>query len=414
MLAHQKNNIMTVSEHQPVQVGYSSGGPPLEKRQLESLQRFHSTGVPYFTLIHNGVKFNEYVGVLKVGTLTIEVLPKMDRGEDNQKWRQILLGMLHAVGIFDIHAPSSSQLSLKSNSILDLYFELFIKEVEMLLRAGLVKKYRKTEGNKSALKGSILFANHIRENIVHQERFYVRHVVYDPKNHLNQILYKTLKLLQRINTNVVLSSRIGTILLDFPEMPWIRVSSDLFSRLSFSRRTEPYRKAIAIAKLLLLQYHPDIKRGQENVLALMFDMNILWERFVYLSLLKNKKEEQTIEPQSSKDFWKPERGSKVRMRPDIVVNKGKKNCFVLDTKWKNLKGMNPSPEDLRQMFTYSTYYQAPKTMLIYPGKEEGSTNGKYFNRDGILHEQECGIINIAVKSEIREWQKDIARRILHD
>jgi 5-methylcytosine-specific restriction endonuclease McrBC regulatory subunit McrC len=48
--------------------------------------------------------------------------------------------------------------------------------------------------------------------------------------------------------------------------------------------------AISISKLLLLSYHSDIKRGRNEVIALMFDLNVLWEKFVYMTLKRNLKD----------------------------------------------------------------------------------------------------------------------------
>src|SRR5690606_27744362 len=110
--------------------------------------------------------------------------------------------MLKVVGAFQVRSTSQSDLRLQSNHILDLYFELFIREVEGLLHQGLVKQYRKTEGNRTSLKGALVFSKHLQQNLVHQERFYTRHSVYDVQHLLHAILYKAICLLKQINTNV--------------------------------------------------------------------------------------------------------------------------------------------------------------------------------------------------------------------
>lgn len=411
-----KNNI-TVFEHQSIRLDKD-----IDVDTLKALQNYYgSKGVPYFSLIHNGVRFNEYVGVIQVGSTVIEVLPKADNNavsesektNEKKKWHDILVGMLRATGEMDVHAPSNSSLKLQSNTILDLYFELFIREVEYLLHAGLVKQYRKKESNSTALKGSLQFGKHIQQNLTHAERFYVRHTTYDVEHKFHFILYKAIRLLKKINTNVGLHSRIGALLLHFPEMPDLKVSSGTFEKLVFSRKTQSYQKAINIAKLLLLKYHPDVVNGKNDVLALMFDMNVLWEKFVYKSLRKYKKSETTIRDQSPKFFWKPEGGSRSKIIPDIVVNLGNENCVVLDTKWKNLNGKNPSPEDLKQMYVYHQYYTAKRVALIYPG-DQSFKSGHYLNpKTRAEPEFKCSVISLGVNNNgnVREWQEYIHKYV---
>lgn len=198
-------NHITVFEHQAIKLNQEIDGVRFDEHRLKALQSYYGEkGVPYFSLIHNGVRFNEYVGVIQVGETVIEVLPKADNSladnsfavrNEKKQWRDILIDMLFAVGMFDIHAPSSSLLKLKPNSILDLYFELFINEVEYLLHNGLVKQYRNKEANIAVLKGSLQFGKHIQQNLTHQERFYVRHATYDVEHKLHFILHKTIRLL---------------------------------------------------------------------------------------------------------------------------------------------------------------------------------------------------------------------------
>ncbi|HRZ97496.1 MAG TPA: hypothetical protein P5084_08070 [Paludibacter sp.] len=408
---------ITVFEHERIKLDQVITGCKFDAAKLLALQKYYGDkGVPYYSLIHNGVQFNEFVGVIQVGNLLIEVLPKADKSthseSEDKKWRNMLINMMRAVGSFDIRVTSSSHLKIKPNTVLDLYIEMFISEVEYLLHAGLIKQYRKKEGNVTALKGNLLFGKHLQQNLTHQERFYVRHSTYDNEHQLHFVLYTAIKFIQQINTNASLHSRIGALLLFFPEMPTVKVTEATFEKLVFNRKSEGYRKAIEIAKLLLLQYHPDVSKGRNNVLALMFDMNKLWEQFVYVSLRRHS-DDITVTAQSSKHFWQPDNGGRGSgMRPDIVINKDCVNCVVLDTKWKNLNGYNPSPDDLRQMYVYHEYFNAKKTALVYPGGGE-RIKGTYFNRDSQINEKmQCSVFPINVETgDVRAWQLKIATEI---
>ncbi len=415
------SKLIRVFEHQAIKLHQVIDGVTFDEASLNALQSYYGEkGVSYYSLTNNGVKFNEFVGVIQVGKTVIEVLPKADKSTDDKSyWQALLVKMLSAVGLFDIQSTSDSSLKLKANSILDLYFALFIIEVEYLLHSGLAKQYRKKEGNVTALKGSIQFGKHIQQNLTHQERFYVRHTTYDVEHKLHFILYKTLRLLKQINTNTELHSRIGVLLLHFPEMPDIKVSEATFDKLVFNRKTQPYKKAIGIAKLLLLQYHPDVITGRHNVLALMFDMNKLWEKFVYVSLRKYKGTNITVSAQTSKDFWKPKEGQMSKIRPDIVITLSNDSCVVLDTKWKNLNGYNPSPDDLRQMYAYHEYFNATRVALIYPGCTEAQkpiVSGLFMptNKVGAkdVDENICSIISIITNTDISKWQEHIYNKVL--
>lgn len=407
-----KPNCITIYEHQALKVDQTYNGVPFEDKHRQALEVHYGNGnqIKYFSLIHKGIQFNEYVGVIQVGNLVIEVLPKADKYEDSNEWRDILIGMLKAVGVFDIQAPSQSSLDTKPNFILDLYFSLFVKEVEYLINEGLAKKYRKTEGNTTALKGALVFGKHISKNLVHQERFYTRHTVYDQEHLLNEILYKTLKLVFRLNKNTSLQSRIGSLLLRSPELKEVHVTEQTFTKISYSRSTERYKNAIEISRLLLLNYHPDVSKGQNNILAIMFDMNLLWEKFIYLSLRKHNRYQLSIMPQTTKKFWKAESSrSSSTLQPDIYIE-GKEKV-VLDTKWKNIGYGNPSAEDLRQMYAYHKFYEAKKVALVYPGTIV-VRNGKYFVEGSEEpSDNECSIITIPTEKTIASWQESIANQV---
>lgn len=405
-----KEKLITVFEHETLRM------PAISRLQLEALQKFHGESSPYFSLINNGVKFCEFVGVLQVGTTLIEILPKADRSGDDASWRSMLIEMLRSVGTFDIRAPSSSSLKLKANSILDLYLEIFVTEIEFILRQGLLKQYRKKESNLTVLKGAIKFGKHLQLNLFHKERFYVEHTTYDIEHSIHFIIYKTILLISKINLNQNLQSRISSLLLNFPEMPDIKVSDEIFHKIKLGRKSQSYAKALQISKLLLLSYHPDVVKGSNDVLALMFDMNLLWEQFVFQSLKRQilrHKSEFKISAQTSKYFWKPHTGNRTRIIPDIVVS-NRNSTVVIDTKWKNLNGYSPSSDDLRQMYVYSDYYRAGKVALMYPGNDSEIKNGKFLDPiKQIEINKECSVIPLpVVKDNVRLWEAEIYNQFL--
>lgn len=416
----RSHSTISVYEHHTLRLGDKFGKGDntvtFDLAALEAFQRHYGhKGVTYYTLVHNGIRFNQYVGVIQAGNTIVEVLPKADKvdlgsGDQQKQWRDVLINMLLTVGPFQVQSPGNSTLRLKPNNLLDLYFALFLHEVEHLMHCGLIKKYRTTEGNTTALKGSLHFPRHIRENLTHHERFYVRHTTYDTRHQLHAILAKTLRLLKTINTHAPLNSRIGALMLNFPEMPDIHVTDATFTRIRYDRKTQPYKNALSIARLLLLNYHPDVRSGRNDVLALMFDMNQLWEQFVYISLRRNCQPGETVRCQQSRNFWQHQEGRITRIRPDIVVTGSGGNTVVLDTKWKNPGDFNPTTDDLRQMYVYHQYYNADDVALIYPGNQPRSVQGNYITT-GTTQQKDrmkCHIFTLAVHSgNVRRWQETI-------
>lgn len=146
-------------------------------------------------------------------------------------------------------------------------------------------------------------------------------------------------------------------------------------------------------------------------------MNVLWEQFLYVTLRTLKTSEITISAQTPRKFWQPEQGRHARLKPDIWIQH-KDGNIILDTKWKNLNGKNPSPEDLRQMYVYHEYFGAKKVALVYPGERQGETNGLFWRPDNQgLSDKACSVLLIPVwtattsdKKWIKQWQEDIRAR----
>jgi len=364
-----------------------------------ALDKYNEThGGGFFSLHHNGVKFNQYVGVIQVGNITVEILPKIGKtapkGEE-AKWQKVLIDMLRECSWMQVYAHEKASLRFKYNSILEAYLELYIIECEKLLRLGLIKKYRLENSNCTALKGKLLFAQNIQKNLVHQELFYTRHQVYDRENIYNQILLKALKLIPVISQSPFLKDRVYSLLLAFPELQDIKVNEATFQRLVFDRKTTPYREAIEIAAMLLLNYRPDISSGHNHVLAILFDMNDLWEEYIYRQLVKHKPADWHIRPQHYKRFWESGASSHYKgVKPDVVITY-EKRCVIVDTKWKLPDRNIPDDADLKQMFLYNEYWDGINALLLYPHLDYTPTP-KYEPGVFVNRTHSCGVMKTSV------------------
>lgn len=374
-----------------------------------------------------GIKFNSYVGVITVKDLTIYVLPKADKDAEDAEgdktlWQDRLTFMLSQVYKLKVQTTAPANLQWRPNVLLNIFLKKFLDEVAVLLNRGLIKTYRKTDGNRTALKGKLLFNKQIAYNCVHQERFYVRYTTYDYNHILNRIIRQALLAICDITNSSDIKGRATSTLFNFPELDEIAVTPELFSRLIFDRKSEDYRNVIKLAEMILLNYSPDLHHGNNHVWTLMFDMNKLWEEFVFVTL-RRKLIGCTVSAQKQKTLWESDNNRKT-VRADIVVENGS-DVFVLDTKWKMPRydgKIVPSDADLHQMYVYLDVYKneekeikAKKVALLYPGKEKDVYG--HFKKDDascdmiFLPGEVYGKETIDDKKEYLKWQDRIVYKI---
>lgn len=356
-------HLLQVFEHQTLRVGDELNGCTFSKKHFHTLTRYSEKhGGKYYSLLFNGVKFSHYVGAIQIGHLTIEILPKADKKENanTSHWHDVLMDMLKECRLIKVETLASARLQLRTNSILELYFEIFLKEIEKLLRKGLFRSYRKVEANAKFLKGKLIFHKNIQKNFAHQERFYSEYQQYDYNHLLNRILRRALDILETLVISPSLLSRVKEMKTYFPEFGKQNFTERDFQRFTNDRKTESYQTALEIARLLVLNFSPDLRGGKHHLLAIMFDMNVLFEEYVFRQLKRLENVDLEVKRQQRKPFFQ-----RRKIQPDIVLTYfGKK--YVLDTKWKVMRAAKPSMVDLKQIYVYNKYFKAERSMLLYP------------------------------------------------
>lgn len=383
-----KSRKIEVFEHQRLYVGENG----FSQSDLDTLLSLHEKSEGrFFEPISKGIKFNQYVGVIQVNGLILEIHPKADKNDDDSRWKGVLISMLKACGKLKVKSTGDALVKKQHLNLLELYFELYLNEVNHIVRLGLIKQYRKETKNISALKGKLEFAGNIRQNIVRKDRFYTTHQVYDQDHKLHQVLWKALDIVEQFSRGTRINDFASRVKLDFPDVEQINVTESILDSIKINRKSKPYEYALELARLIILNYSPDISAGKEKMLSLLFNMNELWEEFVLKQLKKvSFKYNIEVTGQESKRFW-----GYNSIRPDIVVKKGEET-FIIDTKWKTPWNKSASIEDLRQMYAYGRFWSAKKMMLLYPGDLNQNDFKPYLNQntDGIDHQCKLGFINV--------------------
>lgn len=393
-------NFIQVFEYQKLRYDDSTN---FKEHHFNSMVKFNELNQnKYFTIIHKGVRFENYVGVIKIGELTIEILPKVDNNivPNRMLWKNILLNMLKICKFIQVDTISEAQLKRQYNSILDIYFELYLTEIEVLVKKGLVKKYRINQSNQNSLKGKLLISKNIQKNLVHKERFYCEHQYFDKNHQIHQILYKALFILKSLIAPS-LKDKLNRLLFEFQEINLLDIQKEDFERIVINRKNQVYHKAIDIAKIIILNYSPSLNYGNTNLLTLLFDMNALWEEYIFRILHKHRMEGMEVSFQNSNRFWENK-----RIRPDIVINY-KDEIFVVDTKWKIVEANNPSDNDLKQMFVYNLHWNAQKALLLYPKINQSDCDFGLFHYNNLNLMCKIGFIDITNNTTIKDG-KNIA------
>ncbi|PRM92136.1 restriction endonuclease [Arcobacter cryaerophilus gv. occultus] len=312
-----------------------------------------------------------YVGVIqtKDGT-TIEILPKI-KNATTEKSKDILIKMLKTLKNSPFKNLSVANLKSSKIPLFEIFISMFLEELTVLVRNGIKSDYISKEENLKFLKGKLKISEQIKYNTIHKERFFVQYEEFISNRVENRLIKTTLQFLHnksKLNKN---QQRIREFLFVFDE---IEISHNIktdFSKIKLNRQMKDYLQVLLWCKTFLFENSFSPYKGNDIAFALLFDMNLLFESFVY-SYLKKSSNFQDIKSQDRTHHLAYENGiGRFRLKPDIVINGGK---IIADTKWKILsedKAYNGVlQDDMYQLYAYGTKYDnCEKIYLIYPFDE---------------------------------------------
>ncbi len=295
---------------------------------------------------------------------------------DDEGTRDVFLQMLRTWrGLRHAELPPSSIRSLRRFPMLEVFAHLFLRNLAHLARHGLARRYVRVEDNLPYLRGRLLFQQHVRENLTDRARFYVAHDEFNPNRPANRLVRSSLDRLGRIVRNDENRRLLRELTDAFDAVPPTTDPEGDWRRHSVDRTMQHYRPVMAWVRLFLFGQGLATFHGTHENQSLLFPMEKIYEDFV-TSSFRRYQNECGVRAQGP---WKTltRTPAAFTMTPDITLQTGDANRFILDAKWKRLKSEAEDGKkrgivqaDMYQLYAYGKHYGCKTVALVYPRTDD--------------------------------------------
>lgn len=337
------------------------------------------------------VSARNHVGVVALADGTqIEILPKTirsfgvpgseERQVNEEKHRKLFLRMLRETWDLDAKEATPAELRAARLPVFEAFIRMFLGCISELVKRGLLGGYARIESNEPFFKGRLLVSDHIRNNLVRKDRFFVAHDEFSLDNPANRILRTGLEWVvktTRLDSNRRLARQLLAVFEDVPR------SSNLvgdFASCAAAERNAHCKKAIDWCRIFLRGLSISNLPGTRHAQALLFPMETVFERYVARMVRRYAGQDirVTTQDRSLYLFEQSPRGKSFLLKPDIVLRRaddGADRVIVADTKWKLLcddptSNYGISTSDMYQMYAYAKRHKAQIVLPVYPKHED--------------------------------------------
>ncbi len=342
--------------------------------QLENFVLQNEETAPYLKLTTKKgfgkvLQAQNYVGLIQTkNATTIEILPKIKNVSSDEESKNILLKMLKTLKKSPFKNFHKAELQSAKMPLLEIFISMFLEELATLVRKGIKSEYILKEENLHFLKGKFKMGEQIQHNAIHKERFFVAYEEFSNDRVENRLIKTTLEFLYKKSKCNKNQQKLREFLFIFDDVKRSHNITTDFAKVRLDRQMKAYEQVLIYSKTFLLENSFSPYSGKDVAFALLFDMNLLFESYVGAYLKKKGFDVQA----QDKGKYLVEKPNRYALRPDFVLNKGKENEIVADTKYKNIKEQKDiSQADMYQLYAYGTKYKETKQLyFIYPKGEE--------------------------------------------
>lgn len=359
----------------------------LTKFEFESLIKYLESKKQTFksTIVdigYNKLRLINYVGIIKIKNVIIEILPKVSLSDDTKKDKEILLRMLSKCKKLPFVVDESMNLSTKNYNLIDLFAKYFVNMLKNEVSKGIYREYSEVCENLNYMKGKLILKEHIKLNHTNKTKAFCKYDEYNENNFLNNTLNYACDIVLRNVMDSNLKSDILKIKSCFFENNHYIVDKNKLSNYKFTRQNVRFKQVFEFAKLIILNNSMETNVSNENGFTMLFEMNTLFEEYigkVIKSIWTNNNKECLL--QNNSKYLLQDSNTKTKkfnLRPDIVLNdKVSDYQIIIDTKWKNSK---VKQSDIYQMYAYVTRYEKARScVLLYPYNSQKILECEEFN-----------------------------------
>jgi 5-methylcytosine-specific restriction enzyme subunit McrC len=217
-------------------------------------------------------------------------------------------------------------------------------------------------------------------------------------NPLNRVIKAALLKIQERSKNEENKKRSFNLYSLMHEIKDETISPSYKSKMHFNRLNEQFKDIIEFSFLILFGSTYSAEGGFHQYYALVFDMNLVFERYV-TKLLRTSLPDYTFDYQNNlhlaSEYLPSLHYSRTQKRviPDIIGKENEKPIAIIDTKYKpNLSNGFISNADFYQMISYSIANESDTSILLYPKirKEDSITEREhYVVLDKLITEKKC-------------------------
>ncbi|MTI71443.1 MAG: restriction endonuclease [Firmicutes bacterium] len=328
------------------------------------------------------LKAKNYVGLIQIpNNITIEILPKINKVEnDFNKTKRIFINMIKTLKNMPFKTYNKSSLTLDKLPLIDVFIDMFLLELEKLVRKGIKADYKTITENRNLLKGKLKINKHIKKNSMHKEKFFVEYDDYLKDIVENRIIKTTLhKLINISNTNYIQKKILKFLHLFDSVDNCYNIRNDI-KQCSLDRTMNHYELVLRWCEIFLNNQSFTNFKGNGEAYALLFPMEKVFESYITNLIKKSDMFNMyEIKTQVQEQYLIERPTNKFLLKPDLLL-KGEK-IIIMDMKWKLLRlderNYGISQSDIYQMFAYAKKYDSKDIFLLYPITENITFNDQY-------------------------------------